>query len=342
MQLAQMLDPDSLASYIEDASVAREALLERLADQIRRRLPGIQVTVDSTDGVIRFRADELFPRGTWRIRRGSLAERVSHAVGDALAQTLPCYTLSPSLDTEVSCKGAVAAIETIQIEGHTDDVGLSADLQEREQMRDNYDLSARRGAETLRVMIAQAPGASRLPQPASDSRCCPSRAMARRGLSIRPTPRRRERRTGASTSDSFSRRHVIFSKSKRSAPSSSVLVPIYRTSWTRPAHDLALGAFEERQPDCVAFHAQAARCVLQRAAASIARCWPHVEEEAVETDPQATGSRPGPSPPVGRLERLLLDRCGSCSACLDRQRFVAPCAVCGLCSNSFSIRFAPG
>ena len=157
MQLAEMRDPDSLASYIEDASAAREALLERLAERIRRRLPGIQVTVDTTDGIIRFRADELFPRGTWRIRQGSLAERVSHAVGDALAETLPCYTLSPSLDIEVSCKGAVAAIETIQIEGHTDDVGLGADLQEREQMRDNYDLSARRGAETLRVMTRKRP-----------------------------------------------------------------------------------------------------------------------------------------------------------------------------------------
>ena len=157
MQLADMMDPDSLAAYLEDASAAREALLERMAARIRQRLPGIQVTVDTTDGVIRFRADELFPRGTWRIRPGSLAERVSHAVGDALADTLPCYTLSPNLETEVSCAGAIAAIETIQIEGHTDDVGLSVELQEREQMRDNYDLSARRGAETLRVMIRDRP-----------------------------------------------------------------------------------------------------------------------------------------------------------------------------------------
>ena len=157
MQLVKMMGPDSLAAYLEDASSAREALLERMADSIRQRLPGIQVTVDTTDGVIRFRADKLFPRGTWRIRPGSLAERVSHAVGEALADTLPCYTLSPSLETEVSCAGAVAAIETIQIEGHTDDVGLSVELQEREQMRDNYDLSARRGAETLRVMTRARP-----------------------------------------------------------------------------------------------------------------------------------------------------------------------------------------
>ena len=156
-ELFEMVGPDSLAAYLEDASKAREALLERLAEQIRRRLPGIQVSVDTTDGVIRFRADELFPTGTWRIPPGSLAERVSHAVGDALAETLPCYTLSPGLDTEVSCEGTVAAIETIQIEGHTDDVALSAELQSREQMRDNYDLSARRGAETLRVMTRDRP-----------------------------------------------------------------------------------------------------------------------------------------------------------------------------------------
>ena len=156
-QLARMQEPDSLAAYLDNASTAREALLLRLADRIRHRLPGIRVTVDTADGLIRFRADELFPRGRWRIRRGSLAERVSHAVGDALAETLPCYTLSRNPATAVSCEGAVAAIETIQIEGHTDDVGLSPELQEREQMRDNYDLSARRGAETLRVMTRKRP-----------------------------------------------------------------------------------------------------------------------------------------------------------------------------------------
>ncbi len=161
-----MVGPDSLAAYLEDASKVREALLERLADQIRQRLPGIQVTVDTTDGVIRFRADELFPIGTWRIPPGSLAERVSHAVGGALAETLPCYTLSPGLDIAVSCQGAVAAIETIQIEGHTDDVGLSAELQNREQMRDNYDLSAPAGCGNLARDDPQPAGAPPFPQPA--------------------------------------------------------------------------------------------------------------------------------------------------------------------------------
>jgi len=157
MQLAEMLDPDSLAAYVEEGFAARERLLERLAQRIRQRIPGIQVTVHTIDGVIRFRADRLFDPGKWRIPEGSLAEQVAYAVGDALAETLPCYTLSPSLDIDVSCEGAVAAIETIQIEGHTDDVGLSLELREREKMLDNYDLSARRGAETLRVMTRDRP-----------------------------------------------------------------------------------------------------------------------------------------------------------------------------------------
>ena len=157
MQLAEMLDPDSLAAYVEHGFVARERLLERLAQRIRQSIPGVQVTVDTIDGVIRFRADRLFDPGKWRIREGSPAEQVAHAVGDALAETLPCYTLAPSLDIDVTCEGAVAAIETIQIEGHTDDVGLSFELREREKMLDNYDLSARRGAETLRVMTRDRP-----------------------------------------------------------------------------------------------------------------------------------------------------------------------------------------
>ena len=157
LRLAEMPDPDSLAAYVEEGFAARARLLERLVRRIRHSVPTIRDSVSTIDGVIRFRTERLFEPGEWRIREDSRAERVAHAVGDALAETLPCYTLSPGLDTEVSCEGAVAAIETIQIEGHTDDVGLSVELQEREQMLDNYDLSARRGAETLRVMMRKRP-----------------------------------------------------------------------------------------------------------------------------------------------------------------------------------------
>jgi len=142
---------DPLASYLEAASSMRADLLEGLAERIRQRIPGIRVTVVAADGVIRFRGDDLFQSGEWRIRSGSTAERVAHAVGDALADTLPCYTVGDQADFDVSCNEAFAVIETIQIEGHTDNVPISALRRSMEKMLDNRDLSARRGAETLRA-----------------------------------------------------------------------------------------------------------------------------------------------------------------------------------------------
>ena len=148
---AELAAPDPLAVYLEGISSARGILLDRLAARIRRQLPGIQVTVIAADGVIRFRGDELFASGQWRIRPGSTADRVARAVGDALADTLPCYTVGARAAFEARCNGSFAAIETIQIEGHTDDVPISGPLRDRERMLDNRDLSARRGAETLRA-----------------------------------------------------------------------------------------------------------------------------------------------------------------------------------------------
>lgn len=150
-RIAELETPDPLAAYLEEASSTRTILLERLAKRIRRQLPRIRVTVVAADGVIRFRGDDLFKSGRWRIRPGSTADRVSRAVGDALADILPCYTVGRQAAFNTVCNGAFTAIETIQIEGHTDNNPLGRPLREREQMLDNYDLSARRGAETLRA-----------------------------------------------------------------------------------------------------------------------------------------------------------------------------------------------
>ena len=151
-RIKELKKPDLLADYLEKVSSTRTVLLERLAERIRQQLPGVRVTVVAADGVIRFRGDDLFKSGQWRIPPGSTAERVARAVGDALADTLPCYTVGDRAAFERSCNGAFAAIETIQIEGHTDDVPLSGSLRDREKMLDNRDLSARRGAETLRAL----------------------------------------------------------------------------------------------------------------------------------------------------------------------------------------------
>ena len=146
------LEPEPLAAYLESTAATRNRMLEFIAERLREQLPGLRITVVSADGIIRFRSDELFRPGQWRIADGSTPDRVARALGDALWETLPCYTIGPASPLPEDCNEALAAIETVQIEGHTDDLPLAARLREQEQMLDNRDLSARRGAETLRAM----------------------------------------------------------------------------------------------------------------------------------------------------------------------------------------------
>ena len=149
--------PDPLADYLEGAAAARTALLDAVAGRIRELLPGIRITVVTADGIIRFRGDDLFESAQWRILPDSPAGRMAHAVADALADTLPCYTVGPSAAFDAGCNGAFALIETIQIEGHTDNVPVGEWRLGRECMRDNLALSACRGAETLRAADGRRP-----------------------------------------------------------------------------------------------------------------------------------------------------------------------------------------
>ena len=149
---------DLLAEYLKEANSVRSDLLYSLGKRIRQRIQGIRVEVVTRDGLIRFRGDDLFGSGEWRIKPGSIAEEVAQVVADALANILPCYTVKGAIKKNYVCTNSADAVfETIQIEGHTDDVPLSENLQVRENMRDNLDLSARRGAETLRAIEKHRP-----------------------------------------------------------------------------------------------------------------------------------------------------------------------------------------
>lgn len=146
------LDTESpLAIYLEKITNERTSLLYLLAGKIREQVPGILVSVIAADGIIRFRGDDLFAPGEWRVPPDSMAEQVARAISDAFSDTLPCYTVGENSAYHKNCNASFASIETVQIEGHTDITPLSTRRQEQEQMRDNLDLSARRGAETLRA-----------------------------------------------------------------------------------------------------------------------------------------------------------------------------------------------
>lgn len=151
LSLPELDTENPLAAYLEKITNERTSLLHLLAGKIRGQVPGILVSVVAADGIIRFRGDDLFAPGEWRVPPDSMAEKVARAIGDAFADTLPCYTVGENSAHHKNCNASFTSIETVQIEGHTDITPLSARRQEQEQMRDNLDLSARRGAETLRA-----------------------------------------------------------------------------------------------------------------------------------------------------------------------------------------------
>lgn len=144
---------DELAEYLKAATEARVHIVDMVAEHIRKHLRGeIEVIVDKAEGIIRFQGDDLFKSGQWRVHPESMAERVARALGNALIEVLPCYTIRQNAKSLKTCTEPVVLIETIKIEGHTDKVPVGSTLMAKESMVDNLDLSARRGAEMLRAV----------------------------------------------------------------------------------------------------------------------------------------------------------------------------------------------
>lgn len=146
---------DPLARYLQDATKQRNHLLVEIKKRIEENA-GIKVTIDQDNGLIRLSADELFASGQWRVvgQEKSTVHQIAVAIARALMDVLPPYTFGPDSRFDHTANPAGALIETVQIEGHTDAVPVSG----RGELLDNFDLSARRGAEMFRVMIDQEDG----------------------------------------------------------------------------------------------------------------------------------------------------------------------------------------
>jgi chemotaxis protein MotB len=147
-RLAALERRDPLEAYIAAAGERRRALLERLAAELRADFPDLAVDVSAQGDALNFRGDGIFARNETAIQRRSLP--VIHRVAERLDALLPCYTLDGGGRLPDGCANeALALVEAVQIEGHTDATGA------REV---NIRLSAGRGAETYLEMTGRAPG----------------------------------------------------------------------------------------------------------------------------------------------------------------------------------------
>lgn len=132
--------------YNSAVSEARKKLLTNLKNEINGRIPGVNVEVSENFDALQFAGDGLFDSGK-EVPTAVGAVRMRQ-IADVLDQNLGCYSLGSRRAFSEDCNPAFALMDSLQVEGHTDNVGGEVL---------NMDLSAKRAASIYALMIQQKP-----------------------------------------------------------------------------------------------------------------------------------------------------------------------------------------
>lgn len=131
---------------------SRAELVTRVSTYMAAR--GVPTNVDLEIGVLRLPDALLFERGSDIPRpEGEVALRI---LAEALDTHLPCYAYHREKPLPAECPTLPHHVETIFVEGHTDNDPIAPNP----RLRDNWDLSASRASNTLRVILADNPALS--------------------------------------------------------------------------------------------------------------------------------------------------------------------------------------
>lgn len=131
-----------LGETIDDLTAARETRAAMLND-IKHSLEqqGVTVDIDEDNGILRLPEKLLFQRGEYRIQAAG-EDALAH-LASVLMRTLPCFATVASPPVELRCPATRGGrLESVLIEGHTDDVPMRAAAGAR--IASNWELSAAR------------------------------------------------------------------------------------------------------------------------------------------------------------------------------------------------------
>ncbi len=141
-----------LLARLAGREALRTDLLWRIADALLAR--GVEVEVEPEKGILRLPEQLLFDSGRAELRPEG--QRALAVLAEVLAEILPCYAGEPP--SRHPCPpGSEPILETVLVEGHTDDVPIHAG-----PFRDNWELSAARGVNTFKALIGYAPALERM------------------------------------------------------------------------------------------------------------------------------------------------------------------------------------
>lgn len=172
----------ALTSTVGERDVARTAMLQEVKDLLAER--DVEVAIEPENGVVRLPEGLLFDSGQATLRPEG--ERALRALAYALARALPCYARAPG-DMQLDCpKGASPLLEAVLVEGHTDDRPILGGA-----IADNWILSALRGVNTFKALVAFEPSLELLRNGRGEALLGVSSYEARRPVLDQPTPEAR-------------------------------------------------------------------------------------------------------------------------------------------------------
>jgi len=152
------------------AEESRTELLQKVAGYMQEH--NVRAEADLTAGVLRLPDQILFDKG----RDAPKAEGVTalQVLADGLVENLPCYAFQKVSSPPADCTSN-HHLEAIFIEGHTDSDPITPNA----RLRDNWDLSAARAANTFRILTGYRPGLMDfLSEPASEPGALPIFSVA--------------------------------------------------------------------------------------------------------------------------------------------------------------------
>ena len=144
----------SMETVLDAISRDRKNLLNSIKQQLAKLQIKVEVHYDS--GIVRFGEKALkFRSGKYEPDEAGI--NVITTLAKILSEELPCFTLGPHTKINIKCNPNSSIVETIQIEGHTDNIPVSAGTIAQGKIKDNLQLSTMRAAETWRVVADKNP-----------------------------------------------------------------------------------------------------------------------------------------------------------------------------------------
>ncbi|TSD89944.1 OmpA family protein [Mycobacterium sp. KBS0706] len=120
----------------------RGRMLDRIQKRIQAADNSIDVSISRNGDALEFKGDGLFGSGS--DAPSPLGRRKMELIAGILDEELRCFSFGDRTLLSAACNPAVALIDALQIEGHTDNTGTDVL---------NMDLSSRRGTSVYSIMV---------------------------------------------------------------------------------------------------------------------------------------------------------------------------------------------